>query len=649
MPIEDSGYFTRGGYSGTQFRDVIVWPPGWQPPAATETITLGAATTVPAAGLLIGASVTSAGERWQAASALPKTRRLGWVPSSSAGAYASGATLPMYRTPRFAVGHRTSRGNYTAGFGIFATSRAYLNMVMRTTFRLRSANIAYLTLESTSTFKVGQQIVVSGVGGSGYNGTFTVLASGSNTVTYTNIGPNEGTIADAGGRLSVLSLSFRVHQFDSLRPWVRTTGPQTVNADGGSSISTYTWNKAGILLRLISRIIKPFDVAVNNSQYFSQLYQVWAPVAAEETPDFCIDVDLPSYQTMRIIWFSVFGYPQAAFPSVYDAAPYAGATRLGRCHSHTDRWSTSNNGNTSIVTVGLKEDAGIVRAISSLATPITTIDGSDGSKYAIRPSLIPSTIFSHFGPSSAPTAGTVNSCLGQWKRVRANGTVVNVGASFAVAYTSYVSGPNFDYWIKDTIPALVDASRGDTPGYYFFRVEFDFTNSSGGRSTIIYDGLFNGFWLHAATDWNPLHPWPWDVPLLTFADNEASVRYTGNTGWIMDTPVSGVVTIVPPGLSRAGTTITAASGTATAADATENVVSTTRSVLLRSIAPTAPVGGETGGASVSGAGVPLTVAGFSGHAVLAEVTDVWQVTSSGVGQTGSIFDIYTAKTNATLP
>ena len=73
-----------------------------------------------------------------------------------------------------------------------------------TTYRARSAsNVATLTTAAVHGLKVGDIVVITGVGGTGYNATAAVTVVGSTTTfSYANTGSSEGTTADVGGTIS---------------------------------------------------------------------------------------------------------------------------------------------------------------------------------------------------------------------------------------------------------------------------------------------------------------------------------------------------------------------------------------------------------------------------------------------------------------
>jgi len=121
----------------------------------------------------------------------------------TAGAVASEATF---------AGLATFNDGTSARLGLFQTiDGGYLQqgLVMlglataTTTFRARSgSNVATLTTASAHGLIVGDTVVITGVGGTGYNATAVVASIPTTTTfTYSNTGSSEGTTADTGGSI----------------------------------------------------------------------------------------------------------------------------------------------------------------------------------------------------------------------------------------------------------------------------------------------------------------------------------------------------------------------------------------------------------------------------------------------------------------
>lgn len=74
------------------------------------------------------------------------------------------------------------------------------SVLLSTTFRARTTDVALLTV-GTHTLLEGDIVSVSGVGGTGYNGTVTLTAVDATTVSYASPGDDEVSIADTDGRV----------------------------------------------------------------------------------------------------------------------------------------------------------------------------------------------------------------------------------------------------------------------------------------------------------------------------------------------------------------------------------------------------------------------------------------------------------------
>lgn len=69
-----------------------------------------------------------------------------------------------------------------------------------TTYRARSSNVATITTSSNHGMSTGETCTVSGLGGTGYNDEdVTITVTSPTTFTYSNIGANESSTADANG------------------------------------------------------------------------------------------------------------------------------------------------------------------------------------------------------------------------------------------------------------------------------------------------------------------------------------------------------------------------------------------------------------------------------------------------------------------
>ena len=87
-------------------------------------------------------------------------------------------------------------------FAIYGTLQQAYNptMTYATASRARASNVATITTATAHGLTPGMTVTVSGVGGSGYNGTVSVASTPSSTsFTYSNTGTTETTTTDTGG------------------------------------------------------------------------------------------------------------------------------------------------------------------------------------------------------------------------------------------------------------------------------------------------------------------------------------------------------------------------------------------------------------------------------------------------------------------
>ena len=83
-------------------------------------------------------------------------------------------------------------------FGI--SVRARKSSRCGTVSRARASNVATIVTDADHRLAVGEKVIVSGLGGVGYNGTWTVASvPNSTTFTYANTGSDEGTTGDTSG------------------------------------------------------------------------------------------------------------------------------------------------------------------------------------------------------------------------------------------------------------------------------------------------------------------------------------------------------------------------------------------------------------------------------------------------------------------
>lgn len=89
--------------------------------------------------------------------------------------------------------------------------KATLGVGQATTFRARSGNIATITTSAAHGLVQGDQVVVASLGGTGYNGTVTVVRVPSTTTfQYTSVGADEASTADTAGRVGGVKVNVTV-------------------------------------------------------------------------------------------------------------------------------------------------------------------------------------------------------------------------------------------------------------------------------------------------------------------------------------------------------------------------------------------------------------------------------------------------------
>jgi hypothetical protein len=103
-----------------------------------------------------------------------------------------------------------------------------------TTQRARSSNVATITTGSAHNLLVGDGVVVSGLGGTGYNGTWIVTVVGDSThFSYACTGGDEGTTGDTGG-IVISNMSGLVNNNSS----IQKTFAYDSNTQGGRTAVT---------------------------------------------------------------------------------------------------------------------------------------------------------------------------------------------------------------------------------------------------------------------------------------------------------------------------------------------------------------------------------------------------------------------------
>lgn len=92
--------------------------------------------------------------------------------------------------------------NVVTGNKVVRLRKSTLGVGQATTFRERVEGIAKITTAAAHGFAVGDKIVVASLGGTGYNGSVTVLAVPTTTTfQFASAGLNEASTADTAGRV----------------------------------------------------------------------------------------------------------------------------------------------------------------------------------------------------------------------------------------------------------------------------------------------------------------------------------------------------------------------------------------------------------------------------------------------------------------
>ena len=113
------------------------------------------------------------------------------------GTFAGFAALNDAQTARWGLIQETTGGYLWKGLMLLGLS------TVATTNRARTSNVATLTTGAAHGFKVGDTLIMTGIGGVGYNATATVASVPTTTTfTYANTGSDEGSTADTGGSIN---------------------------------------------------------------------------------------------------------------------------------------------------------------------------------------------------------------------------------------------------------------------------------------------------------------------------------------------------------------------------------------------------------------------------------------------------------------
>jgi hypothetical protein len=149
----------------------------------------------------IGAAVNNSNSIFKGSPFLTDAVRYGRAQARmSGGESANYATFAGYAAKNDLVANRwgliqaIAGGYQVKGLVLFGFS------TKNTTYRARATNVATLTTSAAHGFVVGDTVVITGVGGTGYNTTAVITTVPTTTTfTYANTGTNEGSTADTGG------------------------------------------------------------------------------------------------------------------------------------------------------------------------------------------------------------------------------------------------------------------------------------------------------------------------------------------------------------------------------------------------------------------------------------------------------------------
>ena len=120
-----------------------------------------------------------------------------------------------------------------------ATENVTTNYVKNIVLVSRASNVATLTLDASHDYIIGESVVVSGAD-TGYNGTFTVTAATSNTVSFANTGADDAANVSAGTTTVSRTVSTTFVTITTSEPHGFLTG-ETVVISGVASVMNGTF------------------------------------------------------------------------------------------------------------------------------------------------------------------------------------------------------------------------------------------------------------------------------------------------------------------------------------------------------------------------------------------------------------------------
>lgn len=145
-----------------------------------------------------------------------------------------------------------STKRFDAAFATGSGNGAIVAMNPTTTVsRSRTSNVATVVLSANHGLNIGAVVVVSGLGGSAsYNGTVTLTAVGTNSISYAAAGGDEGVTADTGGSVTTSSTTIPANANCYVFA-IKNTTTQATDIIGCQSFSNPTYPSGFSVKRLI--------------------------------------------------------------------------------------------------------------------------------------------------------------------------------------------------------------------------------------------------------------------------------------------------------------------------------------------------------------------------------------------------------------
>jgi autotransporter-associated beta strand protein len=124
--------------------------------------------------------------------------------------------------------HTVTLGSATVGVSQNYTPRGSFNIAASPTGATEAGSTVTITTTTAHTFQVGDQVLITGVGVAGYNGTFTITSVTSTTFTYTD--STTGLAASGGGTAASDNLTIISAASSTLSGTFNTTFPHNVSS-----------------------------------------------------------------------------------------------------------------------------------------------------------------------------------------------------------------------------------------------------------------------------------------------------------------------------------------------------------------------------------------------------------------------------------